>query len=461
VTTSQRCVLLAASIVLLNGCASSPGLPEPPQRKSAGSSDQTLSMIGPRRTRERVSLRLMELGDENLLAQHLVAMELANSAPLIAGNRVQLLVDGPRTYAAMFSAIAAARESVNIEMFIFGEAQHDGRYLSDLLVEVVGKGIAVNVLYDSLGSADTPPAVFEKLRAAGVRLCEFNPMNPADNRTSQYVQRDHRKIVVVDARHAFAGGINFSSVYSSGSRATLSRRRKASDAITEGWRDTQVQVEGPVTLELQRLFLESWDKQKCPVRQEVNYLPEAVSAGSTLLSLNATSTDSMRNETYISALSVLTFARKTVDLTMAYFSPDDQVEEALVNAAHRGVRVRLLLAGLTDFDGIMHAGRAHYTELLKAGVQIFESQKVLLHAKTLEVDGIWSSVGSANWDWRSFAANDELNVVIIDEGFALQMQTQFATDLTSASPIVLGEWKQRPFRDRVLQRFWVLWERLL
>jgi cardiolipin synthase len=169
----------------------------------------------------------------------------------------------------------------------------------------------------------------------------------------------------------------------------------------------------------------------------------------------------LRNETYISALSVLTFARKTVDLTMAYFSPDDQVEEALVNAAHRGVRVRLLLAGLTDFDGIMHAGRAHYTELLEAGVQIFESQRVLLHAKTLEVDGIWSSVGSANWDWRSFAANDELNVVIIDEGFALQMQTQFATDLASASQIALSEWKQRPLRDRALQQFWVLWERLL
>jgi len=403
----------------------------------------------------------MEMGDDNLLAQHLVAMELANSAPLITGNSVQLLVDGPRTYAAMFSAIGAARESVNIEMFIFGEAQHAGRHLSDLLVEVAGKGIAVNVLYDSLGSSDTPPAVFDKLRAAGVRLCEFNPVNPVSNRTSEYVQRDHRKIVVVDARTAFAGGINFSSVYSSGSGATLSHHRKAPEAITEGWRDTQVQVQGPVTLELQHLFIESWDKQKCPARQEANYLPEPVSAGSTLLRLNATSTDSLRNETYVSAISVLTFARKTVDLTMAYFAPNDQIEHALVNAAKRGVRVRLLLAGLTDFNGIMHAGRAHYTELLKAGVQIFESQRVLLHAKTVEVDGIWSTVGSANWDWRSFATNDELNVVIIDAGFAQQMQAQFATDLATASPIILSEWKHRPLSDRALQQFWVLWERLL
>ena len=220
-------------------------------------------------------------------------------------------------------------------------------------------------------------------------------------------------------------------------------------------------MEGPVTLELQRLFLESWGKQKCPARQAANYLPAARDAGSTLLRLNATSTDSLRNETYVSALSVLTFARKSIDLTMAYFAPDDQVEEALINAARRGVRVRLLLAGLTDFGGIMHAGRAHYTNLLEAGVQIFEQRKVLLHAKTLEVDGIWSTVGSANWDWRSFANNDELNIVVIDAGFAQQMQAQFATDLASASPIILEEWKKRPLSDRALQQFWVLWERLL
>jgi cardiolipin synthase len=437
-----------------------------PVAHDATAHDQPLSMIGPdgridRRTRKLISQRLMELGEDNLLAQHLVVMEMADSAPLITGNRVALLVDGPRTYAAMFAAIAAARDSVNIEMFIFDEAQHAGRDLSDLLVEVVGRGVAVNILYDGLGSADTPSAMFEKLRAAGVRLCEFNPLNPADNRTSEYLQRDHRKIVVVDGRSAFAGGINFSSVYSSGSRAMHSRHAKATDAIARGWRDTQVEVQGPVTLELQQLFIASWDKQKCPARDDADYLPEAREAGSTLLRVNATSADSTRNENYISALSVLTFARTSVDLTMAYFSPDKQLTEALVDAARRGVRVRLLLAGLTDFDGIMHAGRAHYTQLLKAGVQIYEERNVLLHAKTLEVDGIWSTVGSANWDWLSFANNDELNIVIIDAGFAEQMQVQFASDLTTASPIVLSEWKKRPWRDRALQRFWVMWERLM
>ncbi len=435
-------------------------LPEAPTHKSAAKA-APLSIIGPdgrvdRRTRERVSRQLMELGEDNLLAQHLLAMQAAGGGPLIASNRATLLVDGPSTYAAMFSAIAAARESVNIEMFIFDEAQHEGRKLSDLLVEVAGKGIAVNVLYDSLGSSETPAEVLEKLAAAGIRLCEFNPINPTSSRTAKFVQRDHRKIVVVDGQHGFAGGINFSAAYTKGSSSRGKR-----DPVAEGWRDTQVEVEGPVSLELQRLFLESWDKQKCPVRQEANYLPAAREAGKTLLRVDATSMDSERNETYVSALSAITFARKSIDVTMAYFSPDDQVEDALIEAAQRGVRVRMLLAGLTDFGGIMHAGRAHYTKLLKAGVQIFEERKSLLHAKTLEVDDIWSTIGSANWDWRSFANNDELNIVIIDAGFAQQMRAQFETDLEAATPITLDAWKKRPMKDRALQQFWVMWERLL
>ncbi len=418
-------------------------------------------MIGPNgridpKRRARFSARLMELGADNLLAQTLLAMEAAGGGPVIAGNSARLLIDGPSTYEAMFSSIASARESVNIEMYIFDEAQHQGRKLSDLLSEVVAKGVAVNVLYDSLGSSNTPDAVWGKLRDAGVRLCEFNPINPADNRTSKYVQRDHRKIVVVDGHHGFAGGINFSSAYTSGSRGSVKR-----DPVTDGWRDTQVEVKGPVSLELQRMFLASWDKQKCPERQPANYLPPARRAGRTLMRVDATSVDSKRNETYVSALSALTFAQKSIDLTMAYFSPDDQVEDALLDAARRDVRVRLLLPGLTDFDGIMHAGRAHYTKLLKGGVQIFEQKDVLLHAKTLEVDGIWSSIGSANWDWRSFSNNDELNIVIIDESFAREMQAMFESDLSAATPITLDAWKKRPFKDKFLQTFWVMWERLL
>ena len=157
----------------------------------------------------------------------------------------------------------------------------------------------------------------------------------------------------------------------------------------------------------------------------------------------------------------MTFAVKSIDLTMAYFSPDSQLEDALRDAARRGVKVRLLLPGLSDFGGIVQAGRAHYSRMLKAGIEIYEERRSLLHAKTLEIDGIWSTVGSANWDWLSFARNDEINVVVIDQGFAAEMGALFEDDLTHATPITADEWKKRPVKQKLRERFWVIWERML
>ena len=409
-------------------------------------------------TRERISRRLSALGADNVLGRHLAAMESLSDTPLIASNRVALLVDGPRAYAAMFAAISAAHDHVNVEMYIFDEAQSAARLLSDVLVERARAGVAVNVLYDAVGSSDTPAALFDKLRAAGVELCAFNPLSPAANRTRKFTQRDHRKVVVVDGQVAFTGGINFSSTYSSGSR---SKRSGAADALRSGWRDTQIQVEGPATLQMQRLFFQSWGKQHCAAVRAANYLPPARAAGATLLRLDASSSDSQRNETYAAALTTVMFAQQSIDLTMAYFAPDEQLEQALKEAARRGVRVRLLLAGVSDFRGILYAGRAHYASLLKAGVLIYEERRSLLHAKTLQVDGIWSTVGSANWDWLSFANNDELNVVVIDTGFATEMQTLFADDLRTATPITVATWAQRSLRERLLERFWLTWDRFL
>jgi cardiolipin synthase A/B len=466
VNPRHRRLLLIVAATVVASCVVFRSLPKPPVHTAAAAGAAPLSMIGPdgrvnQATRERVTRRLLAIGEDNLLERHLIAMEEAISAPLIAGNSVRLLVDGPATYKAMFAALEGARESVNVEMFIFDEASQAGRNLSDLLVETARRGVAINVLYDSLGSGSTPDSMLEKLRTGGIRLCEFNPVNPTRTRTMKFWQRDHRKIVVVDAQRAFAGGINLSSSYSSGSRAMRLRRAQPSQVKLEGWRDTQIAVEGPVVLELQRLFLESWSKQKCPQSQDANYLPSPHAAGSTLLRVNATSTDSLRNETYISALSAVTFSRKSIDLTMAYFAPDDQLETALIDAARRGVRVRLLLPGITDFRGVKAAGQSHYTRLLEAGILIFEERGALLHAKTLEVDGIWSTIGSANWDWLSFANNDELNIVVIDLGFAEQMRTLFEADLQTATPIRLEVWKRRPLRDRVLEQFWVTWDRFL
>jgi cardiolipin synthase len=193
----------------------------------------------------------------------------------------------------------------------------------------------------------------------------------------------------------------------------------------------------------------------------LDYLPAPVEAGSTLLRIDASSVDSRRNETYLAALSAVTFATKSIDLTMAYFSPDRQLEKALRAAARRGVKVRLLLPGLTDFGGMVHAARAHYGRLMKDGVEIYEERRSLLHAKTLSIDSIWSTVGSANWDWLSFARNDEINVLVIDQGFAGEMAVVFDEDLVEATAINAKEWKKRPFKQKLREQFWVFWERLL
>jgi cardiolipin synthase len=398
------------------------------------------------------------LDNNSFLGRHLAAMQAISKTPLIAGNRVQLLVDGPRAYQAMFAAIAAAQNHVNIEMFIFDEARQGGKQLSDLLVERAHAGIVVNVLYDSVGSRHTSAQLLEKLRNAGVSLCEFNPLNPTRSRTATFTQRDHRKVVVVDGRTAFAGGINFSGVYSSGSNSV---QMGSDDPKETGWRDTQVQVDGPASLEIQQSFLDGWSKQRCPQLRDATYLPAAQSAGDTLLRIDVSSQDAKESETYVAAMSVVTLANQNIDLTMAYFSPDSALEAALRAAAKRGVRVRLLLSGLSDFSGVVQAGRSHYTRLLKAGVLIYEERGALLHAKTLQVDGVWSTVGSANWDWLSFANNDELNVVVIDQQFAEQMTSLYETDLANATAITRESWRARSLAQRARELFWAAWQRFL
>jgi cardiolipin synthase len=458
----QRGIWAVSVLLALQGCANLaalPPLPEPP------GVTEPLTVVGAGgepvapRVQRRIERELASEDVDGALRRHLALMESLSDTPLIAGNRVRLLVDGPAAYAAMFAAIDAARESVDVEMFIFDEAVHQGQRLSELLTRKVRAGVGVRVLYDGIGSAGTPRELLETLGAGGVTLCEFNPIAPGRlRRKARFTQRDHRKVVVVDAAIGFAGGINFSGTYASGSRT---RRARSAEAIKEGWRDTNVEVRGPAAHAMGELFDASWAKQRCPGQRQAGERRPAAAAGTTLVRLDASSTDSNRNETYLSALSALASAQASVDLTMAYFSPDAALEAGLMSAARRGVRVRLLLPGLLDFGGILHAGRAHYARLLAAGIQIFEEPRALLHAKTLEIDGVLSTVGSANWDFLSFALNDELNVVVIDAQFAAQMRALFEDDLEHAVRIDAQQWARRPLRQRLLQRFWLTWERLL
>jgi cardiolipin synthase len=408
-----------------------------------------------RAERVRVSRKLAATGTTELLDYHLAAMQEIGAPPLLTGNRVELLIDGPRTYAAMFAAIETAREYVFVESFIFEEAANGDRTLSTLLAQAAARGVKIFILYDAVGSLTTDSKFLGGLESAGIALCAFNPLNPLDKRFSGVNQRDHRKIVVVDGELAFTGGVNFSQAYRIASNQARRRGLTRQKSLHEGWRDTHIGVRGTAAKELERLFRETWRKAECVGEVAPTFQERAVAAGNTLVQVVASTPDDETNVIYATLLSVITYAQKSVDVTMAYFVPDDTLENAIKAAAKRGVTVRIILPSYSDFSGVFYAGRAHYDELLESGVKLYELESAFLHSKSIVVDGVWSSIGSTNFDWRSFVHNNEISVCVIDQEFAQAMSKMFDADLAESKEITLAAWKKRGFKQRFKEFLWL------
>lgn len=409
----------------------------------------------------RTSRALAKVGETSLLDYHLAAMRDLGAPPLLTGNQAELLIDGPRTYHAMFAAIEKAREYILVESFIFEEAEEGDRTLSRLLGAAAARGVPVHVLYDAVGSLTTDANFLDGLRQAGVSLCAFNPLNPLDDRFAGLNQRDHRKIVVVDGEQAFAGGVNFSRAYRIASRQARGRGFSKQKSLDEGWRDTHISVRGSGARHLEDLFREMWRTAACD--GEIRAPQEQVtrSAGPMLLQIvPGTPTDDL-NEIYVTLLSVITYAQKSIDITMAYFVPDDALEKALREAAKRGVAVRIILPSYSDFSGVFYAGRAHYDELLDSGVQLFELESAFLHSKSIVVDGIWSSIGSTNFDWRSFVHNYEADLIVHDAGFARALERRFRRDLAASVEIDPQQWRNRGAAQKLREWLARQWEYLL
>jgi cardiolipin synthase A/B len=397
-------------------------------------------------------------GDIDILDKQIALEQAIVDSPLSLGNKVTLLEDGAATYAAMFSAIRGARDSVNLETYIF-EGDDVGRQFADLLLERQAAGVQVNVIYDSVGGFSTPKAFFDRLRSGGIAVLEFNPVGPVSVAAPWTLNhRDHRKLLVVDGRTAFIGGINISNVYSSGSNV---RRSASAPEAKVAWRDTDIQLEGPVVGELQKLFLETWAKQKGPPLAAKDYLPALKAQGNDIVRAIGSTPDDPYSQIYLTLVSAIGNAERQVYLTNAYFVPDAQLLKALAAAAGRGVDVRLILPSHSDSETTFHAGRSHYAELLERGVRIFERGGELLHAKTAVIDGVWSTVGSSNLDWRSFLDNDEVNAVVIGRDFGRKMQEMFARDLAASREIDAANWAGRPFALRIKEWMARSWGRLL
>ncbi len=437
----RRSVVLGG-LALLAGCAQMPDTAFLTSRYAAQSA-KFKTALGPLSDKKSAAL-IAELkrksGDLDILDKQITLEQQIVGSPLVMGNKVVLLQDGPATYEAMFTAIRGAKAHINVESYIFDDSDV-GRKFSDLLIERQSQGVQVNVIYDSVGGFGTKQEFYDGLKKAGVQVLEFNPMSPlAGKKPWKLMHRDHRKLMVVDGRTAFLGGINISSVYSSGSSFW---KNTAALGAAKGWRDTDVQIDGPVVAEFQKLFLETWNKQLGPPVGQKGYFPTIAPQGNELVRAIGSTPDDPFSLIYLTLISAITNAEKQVSIANAYFVPDPQLLKALIDAVARGVDVRLVLPSRSDSALTFHAGRSYYTQLLKGGVKIYERRGAPLHVKTAVVDGVWSCVGSSNLDWRSALDNDEINAVMVGREFAQQMLRAYAQDIQDSDAIDLKTWERR------------------
>ena len=366
--------------------------------------------------------------------------------PLIKGNKLTLLFDGPQTMTEMLKAIAAAKSSINLETYIFDQDVL-GLKFADMLIAKQQAGVTVNIIYDSVGTLDVPQAFFERMRAAGIHLVAFNPVNPAKLRGEAWKvnHRDHRKVLIVDGKIAFTGGVNISDTYS---KSSLFRSHaKPANKAQVGWRDTHIKVEGPAVAAFQWLFIRTWTGQDAADLPDAEYFPPLAEMGDKLVRVVA-SEPGGAFEIYKTYILAFQQAKKSIKITSAYFVPDEQTVAALEAAARRGVDVKIVLPGVSDSGLVFYAGHAFYQRLLDSGVRIFQLKLAVLHAKTAVIDGVWSTIGSTNIDTRSFLLNSELNVVVLDPAFAKDMENAFLEDLRDSTEITRETWAKRPFTDR-------------
>lgn len=452
-------VLAATLTALLASCASLPDTRFLSGRYATQASHFQTAW-GPLSAKKSAALmaRLKQAnGDLDILDRQTVLEQQIGGSPLVLGNRVTLLEDGPATYAAMFTAIRAAKDRVLVESYIIEDGEA-GQQFADLLVERQQHGVQVSIIYDSVGTYSTGKPYFDRLRAAGVEVLEFNPVNPLDLKKGWAPNhRDHRKLMVVDGSVVFLGGINISNVYSSGS--SIRKREVSGPAL--GWRDTDIRIEGPVAADFEELFERTWSKQNGKPRARAAAKPPVASGGTEIVRAVGSTPDDSFSLIYLTLISAITNAEKQVHITNAYFVPDPQLMKALVDAARRGVDVRLVLPGQTDSQSAYQAGRSHYAELLEAGVKIYERRGSLLHAKTAVIDGVWSCVGSSNLDWRSAIDNDEVNAIVLSRDFGSRMEAAYARDIEASEAIDAQTWSRRPLQSRLKEIAARVWGPLL
>ena len=452
--------LFISILNLINGCATLPRVSEKidavPTAQEPRQIVSAKGLLSPEKSKTIMERLKQSVNPTDILERYTAVIESVTESPLTKGNKVTLLIDGPATYAAMFEAIRGAKDNINLETFIL-EDDEIGKKFTDLLLQKQARGVQVNIIYDSMGSFTTSESFFQRLRDGGIHVVEFNPVSPLKGRLKWLmINPDHRKILIVDGKVAISGGINISKVYS----GKLSGRKKVKGQPLP-WRDTDVQIEGPAVAEFQKLFMYTWFKQEGPKLSEPSYYPKMNEDGNTLVRVVGSTPGSDNRITFILYVAAITFAEHSIHLTNAYFVPDKQILKAFTDAARRGVDVKIILPATTDSQLVLNAARHNYSELLKAGVKIYERRNVVMHAKTAVIDEVWSTVGSTNLDSFSLLSDDEVNAVILSREFAVEMERMFASDIAQSDEIQCDKWVERPLLQKIKESLAHLFSRWL
>ena len=367
--------------------------------------------------------------------QFLRSMGLLMGPSILQGNQARELINGDAIFPAMLEAIRGARQTVLFETFIYWSGDI-GNEIADALSERARAGLKVHVLLDWVGSARVEDAIIEKMKDAGVEVKKFHPLRWYS--LGRLNDRTHRKLLIVDGRIGFTGGVGIAPQWTG----------NAQDP--EHWRDSHYRVEGPIVAQMQSVMLDNWSKTTGKVLHGLHYFPPLEPVGTQAAQMFASSPNGGSESMLMMYLLSITAATRSIDLANAYFVPDDITRRALVAAARRGVKVRIITPGrYTDQKIVRRASRGLWGELLEAGIEMHEYQPTMFHCKTMIVDRLMTSVGSTNFDVRSFRLNDEANLNIYDAAFAERQTQVFEADIRRSRRITLEDWRARPLREKL------------
>ena len=365
------------------------------------------------------------------------AMGVLLGPPILDGNHFDVLVNGDEIFPAMLAAIRGARSTISFESYIYWSGDV-GRAFAQALAERAQAGVRVHLLLDWLGSNKLDAKQLAMMEQAGVEVRRFHA--PRWYQLARFNNRTHRKLLIVDGRIGFTGGVGIADEWSG----------NAQDPAH--WRDTHFRAEGPVVAQMQAVFMDNWIKVTGKVLHGADYFPAIAPAGPSRGQVFSSSPQGGSESMHLMYLLAITAATRSIDLSSAYFVPDALTMKTLVDAAKRGVRIRIITPGEhIDAETVRRASRASWGDLLRAGVAIHEFQPTMFHCKVLVVDGLWVSVGSTNFDTRSFDLNDEANLNIVDADFARRQIGIFEADLARSKMITLEQWESRPLSEKLVE----------